>query len=534
MSGARGEGVCEPVSVIVLAGGRAASLDACLLGLSEQVAAPEMVITVVDSAPSDGSAAFALAHPAVQWVTLTSEPGTRALWQRGSASIQTPYAAILSAAHRPDRMWLATGLAQLHRGADVVVRQPCSTWAEGTSSLFLKRHVPTRIPFYDLADADDELIPDFVYRCRAAGYRVVLASDIDDGLLSACASAEVWPRDGVDPIARPFPASVPPKPHRPSIAAVFEGGLISVILCTSGKRPDQLQRCIKSLSGLDDPNFEIVVVENTPSKSLALDELEGTVATHVHEPRQGLDRARNAGVRMSSGELLAFIDDDCEADAGWLTALRRTFADPTVAFATGRVRPAELDRRSQQWFEVRFSFDRGPFRQRFTRFDGGGWSPLATGALGTGANMAFRRSVLEHTGAFDVALDMGTLLGGGGDLDMFARALSVGEVCEYTPDAVVFHHHRDDLTKLRWQTWGYGLCQGAMCVKYSFDRGAGRLRALRRYLRLLRDHQHRLAAVRRGKDRYPTDLALLELVGIAVGPLVYLASLVQQGGTSVR
>jgi GT2 family glycosyltransferase len=241
-----------------------------------------------------------------------------------------------------------------------------------------------------------------------------------------------------------------------------------------------------------------------------------------------LDWARNRGVQESAGQILAFIDDDCEAHPDWLTAIRAGFSDPLVSFVTGRVRPAGLKRKSQQLFESRFPFDRGPCSRRFTRFDNGGWSPLLMGEMGTGANMAFRRWVLDRIGGFDVDLDMGTLVGGGGDLDAFARALDEGTVCQYAADAVVFHHHRDTVRKLRWQTWGYGVSQGAMCAKYLLVRRGKRLHPVMRYLRMLRDHQRRLAASRSGADRYPAELVLLELAGVAVGPLAYLASMFQQ------
>jgi hypothetical protein len=117
---------------------------------------------------------------------------------------------------------------------------------------------------------------------------------------------------------------------------------------------------------------------------------------------------------------------------------------------------------------------------------------------------------------------------------MFARALAEGEVCEYAPDAVVFHHHRENMSQLRWQTWGYGLSEGAMCAKYALARRGRRLHAAIRYLRLLRDHHRRLVAVKQGTDRYPLDLVVLEWVGIALGPIAYLLSVAQQGRARAR
>ena len=50
---------------------------------------------------------------------------------------------------------------------------------------------------------------------------------------------------------------------------------------------------------------------------------------------------------------------------------------------------------------------------------------------GTGANMAFRRSVFSEVGPFDPALDVGTPTNGGGDIEMFYRVLKEGHALRY-------------------------------------------------------------------------------------------------------
>ena len=41
----------------------------------------------------------------------------------------------------------------------------------------------------------------------------------------------------------------------------------------------------------------------------------------LQDPARGLNAARNAGVRMTAAPLIAFLDDDVEVPAGWLSAL---------------------------------------------------------------------------------------------------------------------------------------------------------------------------------------------------------------------
>jgi cellulose synthase/poly-beta-1,6-N-acetylglucosamine synthase-like glycosyltransferase len=113
----------------------------------------------------------------------------------------------------------------------------------------------------------------------------------------------------------------------------------------------------------------------------------------------GLSRARNAGVRSAETEIVAFTDDDCRPDPDWLERVRAHFADPNVAFVTGRVAASRdvaagasvLERREL----VRYSGAQDPY------------------GIGHGANMAFRRSVLLELGGFDEKLGAGTELRSG-------------------------------------------------------------------------------------------------------------------------
>jgi GT2 family glycosyltransferase len=508
-------------AVVVLAAGREATLERCLQGLARQQAPDDFVVTVVDSAPSGGASEVALRHEAVHWVVLTGQVGLVGLCHRGLATARFERIAVIDAAYIPEPGWLAGGLALLDRGVELAIGPPAEG---GFADMFLVRSVFDRIGTEGEPDGEADPFGDFVRRCEAAGLNVSTGAP---SWLCRGAGASSG-RAGIGQERLPTPGLAPVSVRRCGRTPVAPcRDLISVVVCSGGRRPEQLQRCLRSLTEVDDPNFEIILVDNAAVPSMTHDQLPAGVK-HVREPRRGLDRARNRGVMESAGDIIAFVDDDCEAHRDWLTGIREAFADPLVSFVTGRVRPARLSREAEQWFEARFPFDRGPCPARFTRVDFGGRSPLLAGELGTGANMAFRRTLCDRLGGFDVNLDMGTLIGGGGDLDIFARALEEDAVGHYAPDAVVFHHHRDNLADLRWQTWGYGVCQGAMCAKYLIGRPGRRLHAILRYMRLLRERQHQLAASQRGDDRYPLHLARLELLGVAVGPLAYVTSVVHQ------
>ena len=127
---------------------------------------------------------------------------------------------------------------------------------------------------------------------------------------------------------------------------------------------------------------------------------------------------------------------------------------------TGLVLPAELDHLAQRAFEDYGGFGKG-FRRRWYRAELSGTVPnagrlWATGNCGTGANMAYRRCVFSSTGLFDPALDVGTLTGGGGDLEMFFRVIKHGWTLLYDPAAFVWHRHRRTLPELKRQIESFG------------------------------------------------------------------------------
>jgi hypothetical protein len=82
--------------------------------------------------------------------------------------------------------------------------------------------------------------------------------------------------------------------------------------------------------------------------------------------------------------------------------------------------------------------------------------------------MALRRQAALDLGGFDTALDVGTMTGGGGDLEMLFRVVATGGLVVYEPSAVVRHVHRSDMPGLTRQMRGNGT--GA----YSYFLGAGR------------------------------------------------------------
>jgi GT2 family glycosyltransferase len=297
---------------------------------------------------------------------------------------------------------------------------------------------------------------------------------------------------------------------------------LSVVVCTAGTRPFTLVRCLASLQNQTMAPAEVLVVDNSSRGIVDEAVVTSYGARLVREPVGGLDVARTTGAAVAIGDIVAYADDDCEAAPGWLAGLAKAFADPDVACVTGRVLGADLSLQTAQWFEQRFSFDRGPLPLRFHHDDERPWFPVYPSHLGTGCNLAIRRDVLRELGGFDPALDMGTAVGGGGDLDLFARLLDAGHVAAYEPNALIHHHHRPRRRGLARQFFGYGATVTALCVKFALTRPGQRRAALRFLGHYLGQEATRMRARARGSDPLPLYLLGIELCGHLWGPVGYL------------
>src|SRR5262249_42091294 len=129
-----------------------------------------------------------------------------------------------------------------------------------------------------------------------------------------------------------------------------------------------------------------IVVDNastdaTPSVFEALAASSSLSLDRIVEPRPGPAAARNAGWKRARSDLIAFIDDDCEPEPGWLEAgLLALRSDERVGVVQGCVRKRENESLGD-WTLWRHVSGPTPFFE--------------------GLNIFYRRQALETTGGFD-------------------------------------------------------------------------------------------------------------------------------------
>ena len=293
--------------------------------------------------------------------------------------------------------------------------------------------------------------------CPAGSLREAILSQLGDAVFRAHLELALTARPAVELSIENILAERPAEPRE-------DPPSVTVAVCTRD-RTSQLTACLDALRQLDYPaELDVVVVDNAPKTAAteALVRAEYPGMRYIREPRPGLNHARNRAIAEARGEIIAFTDDDTIVDPGWVRALARAFAaGPDVMALTGLVVPYELETEAQILFEQYGGFGRG-FGRCWYRMGPDGTKRTArryagAGRFGTGANMAFRRSVFGAIGDFDPALDVGTVTNGGGDLEMFFRVLKEGHTLVYEPRAIVRHRHRSDYPRLREQIANNGV-----------------------------------------------------------------------------
>jgi O-antigen biosynthesis protein len=334
-----------------------------------------------------------------------------------------------------------------------------------------------------------------------------------------------WINSATRPDRQQLPLTCPRLREAPDVS-------VTVAVCTRDGA-NRLGECLDALVALEypSPRLDLLVVDNAPQDDAVrrLIEAEFPRVRYVVEPRPGLDWARNRAILEARGELIAFTDDDVSVDRWWVDALARLFtADPGVDAVTGLVVPDAIDVDSHRLFEQYGGFGRGYDRQYF-RVDDRTGEPAAvrhggSGRFGTGANMAFRRSLFDRIGLFDPALDVGTPTNGGGDLEMFFRVLKQGGTLVYEPSAIVRHRHRGSYEKLREQLTNNGIGFYAYLVRTARAYDEERMSLVRLGIWWMGWWNIRRLVRSMLRDEFPRDLILAELWGSWIGLFRYPAA----------
>lgn len=217
-----------------------------------------------------------------------------------------------------------------------------------------------------------------------------------------------------------------------SVPDMTSGITVSVIIPTY-QNWDALRLCVRALSKQTYPQnlFEVIVVNNDPDAQIPKEFISLERFKFITESNPGSYAARNAGIRMASGTVLAFTDSDCIPDYTWVEngvkVLERNPAGRVAGNISlfyrkpGQLTPAEL-------YEKVFAFNQASN----TRFAG----------FSVTANMFTWKHVLENTGYFNEKMLSG------GDFEWAIRANALGYNIIFGETANVSHPARHKVSEL--------------------------------------------------------------------------------------
>jgi GT2 family glycosyltransferase len=185
------------------------------------------------------------------------------------------------------------------------------------------------------------------------------------------------------------------------------------IIIASYKRRDALELCLEDLAAqVTGRSFEVVLVLQAYPENSA-DEIErkfaGRLVFQSAEFDEGLgtSKARNTGLWMAKGNIVAFLDDDVRLPSTWVESMLGFYDDPEIGGVGGFVdHPGHYNAVRNTAYRLlgltsdRYRIDWGGFNLGPARHP----ETDQPAAWLSGGNMSFRREAVQSIGGFDEAL----------------------------------------------------------------------------------------------------------------------------------
>jgi glycosyltransferase involved in cell wall biosynthesis/GT2 family glycosyltransferase len=178
------------------------------------------------------------------------------------------------------------------------------------------------------------------------------------------------------------------------------------------ERHGHLPKLLDRLAAQTCHDFEVILVDQSASRWEVPDRYASLDIHYEHTEVRGTSRARNLGVWLARGDVIAFTDDDCQPEPEWLGNARRYFDDPGVVGVEGLVVSERID---------------DPDYRAVTNvgFEGIGFMT---------ANLLVRRDTFNAIDGFDEEFDVPFRE----DTDLGWRACALGQI-PFGHDVRVFH-----------------------------------------------------------------------------------------------
>lgn len=221
---------------------------------------------------------------------------------------------------------------------------------------------------------------------------------------------------------------------------------VAVVICAyTEQRWDQLLAAVESVRRQSAaPREIIIVIDHNPSLLARVRQHVPDALVVENSESRGLSGARNSGIRVARGDVIAFIDEDAVAQPDWLASLMRGYAEPQVIGVGGAIKPVWQGGRPS-WFPSEFDWVVG------CTYTG---MPTKTAPIRNliGCNMSFRREVFALGGGFRSGIGrVGSRPVGCEETELCIRTRQRWPQSEFRYDPTACVHHHVPTPRRRWQ-----------------------------------------------------------------------------------
>ncbi|MGB0651852.1 MAG: glycosyltransferase [Thermoplasmatota archaeon] len=219
---------------------------------------------------------------------------------------------------------------------------------------------------------------------------------------------------------------------------------VSVVVTTRNEGRN-LRHLLDSLAGQVEGPFDLADVILVDAKStdntaaVARSYADRLPMQVVVEPC-GRGRGRNLGAALAKGDLLAFIDADCIANAYWLRSLVTSWNGEPDRVVAGRTQLTGY------WAFTKLHRVELPHRGVDTTWPS--------------CNLAYSRALFERLGGFDDVFVTAE------DIDLNYRAVEAGATIAHAPQAIVYAKARGSITGFLKQAYWNGFGRKQLTVKH--------------------------------------------------------------------
>ena len=228
--------------------------------------------------------------------------------------------------------------------------------------------------------------------------------------------------------------------------------IISIITPTFN-RSDELGHLIISIDKQTIRNdyFEMIIsddgsTDDTKEKTKKWIEQVGFKLKYVCQNNTGPGAARNNGVKNSNGELIVFIDSDCEADKNWLKIIYDNYKKYEFDAFGGP------DHSKEDFLPIQRAIDFSMTSFFTTGGMRGHNKKMLSKFYPRSHNMGVKKKLFENIGGFGS-------LRHGQDIELSNRIHNRGAKVMLLVDAIVFHRRRTTLKKFFRQVFNWGVAR---------------------------------------------------------------------------